>query len=108
AAGRRGRARARRRAVARHRERRDGDRLPQRHVPPAARADREGSPQRRRAHRARARGRPARHGGGEGVVEPWWISLIKAAIIVNLVMVTFAYLTWLERKGLGRLQNRYG
>jgi NADH-quinone oxidoreductase subunit H len=41
-------------------------------------------------------------------VEPWWISLIKAAIIVNLVMVTFAYLTWLERKGLGRLQNRYG
>ncbi|MBV8065673.1 MAG: NADH-quinone oxidoreductase subunit NuoH [Actinobacteria bacterium] len=23
-------------------------------------------------------------------------------------MVTFAYLTWLERKGLGRLQNRYG
>ena len=41
-------------------------------------------------------------------MEPWWISLIKAAIIVNLVMVTFAYLTWLERKGLGRLQNRYG
>src|SRR5437868_12610724 len=23
-------------------------------------------------------------------------------------MVAFAYLTWLERKGLGRLQNRYG
>ena len=41
-------------------------------------------------------------------MEPWWISLIKAAIIVNLVMVAFAYLTWLERKGLGRLQNRYG
>jgi len=41
-------------------------------------------------------------------MEPWWISLIKAAIIVNLVMVMFAYLTWLERKGLGRLQNRYG
>jgi NADH-quinone oxidoreductase subunit H len=41
-------------------------------------------------------------------VEPWWISLIKAAVIVNLVMVAFAYLTWLERKGLGRLQNRYG
>jgi NADH-quinone oxidoreductase subunit H len=40
--------------------------------------------------------------------DPWWISLIKAFIIVNLVMVTFAYLTWLERKGLGRLQNRYG
>jgi NADH-quinone oxidoreductase subunit H len=40
--------------------------------------------------------------------DPWWISLIKAVVIVNLVMVTFAYLTWLERKGLGRLQNRYG
>jgi NADH-quinone oxidoreductase subunit H len=40
--------------------------------------------------------------------DPWWISLIKAVVIVNLVMVAFAYLTWLERKGLGRLQNRYG
>jgi NADH:ubiquinone oxidoreductase subunit H len=32
------------------------------------------------------------------VTEPWWISLIKAAVIVNLVMVAFAYTTWLERK----------
>ena len=40
--------------------------------------------------------------------EPWWISLIKAGIIVNLIMVAFAYTTWLERKLLGRLQNRYG
>jgi len=40
--------------------------------------------------------------------EPWWISLIKAAVIVNLVMAAFAYTTWLERKLLGRLQNRYG
>jgi NADH-quinone oxidoreductase subunit H len=42
------------------------------------------------------------------VTEPWWISLIKAFVIVNLVMLTFAYLTWLERKGLGRMQLRYG
>ena len=42
------------------------------------------------------------------MTEPWWISLIKAAIIVNLVMVAFAYTTWLERKLLGRMQNRYG
>jgi NADH-quinone oxidoreductase subunit H len=42
------------------------------------------------------------------VREPWWISLIKAAIIVNLVMAAFAYTTWLERKLLGRMQNRYG
>jgi NADH-quinone oxidoreductase subunit H len=40
--------------------------------------------------------------------EPWWISIIKAVVIVNLVMVTFAYLTWLERKTLGRMQMRYG
>jgi NADH-quinone oxidoreductase subunit H len=42
------------------------------------------------------------------VSEPWWISFIKAAVIVNLVMVAFAYTTWLERKLLGRMQNRYG
>jgi NADH-quinone oxidoreductase subunit H len=42
------------------------------------------------------------------VKEPWWIALIEAAIIVNLVLVTFAYLTLLERKLLGRMQLRYG
>jgi NADH-quinone oxidoreductase subunit H len=41
-------------------------------------------------------------------MEPWWISLLKAAIVVNLVMVAFAYTTWLERKLLGRMQLRYG
>lgn len=40
--------------------------------------------------------------------EPWWISLIKALLIINLVMVAFAYSTWLERKLLGRMQERYG
>jgi NADH-quinone oxidoreductase subunit H len=40
--------------------------------------------------------------------EPWWIAIIEAGVIVNVVMVMFAYLTWLERKLLGRLQNRYG
>ncbi|HLY95139.1 MAG TPA: NADH-quinone oxidoreductase subunit NuoH [Gaiellaceae bacterium] len=40
--------------------------------------------------------------------EPWWIAIVEAVVIVNLVMVTFAYLTWLERKGLGRIQLRYG
>jgi NADH-quinone oxidoreductase subunit H len=42
------------------------------------------------------------------MTEPWWISIIKAFVIVNLVMVTFAYLTWTERKVLGRMQLRYG
>src|SRR3954468_21482342 len=40
--------------------------------------------------------------------EPWWISLIKAGIVVNFVMVAFAFTTWLERKLLGRMQLRYG
>jgi NADH-quinone oxidoreductase subunit H len=40
--------------------------------------------------------------------EPWWISLIKAFVIVNLVMAAFAYTTLLERKLLGRMQLRYG
>jgi NADH-quinone oxidoreductase subunit H len=40
--------------------------------------------------------------------EPWWIDLIKALIVVNLVMVAFAYMTWLERKLIGRMQQRYG
>jgi NADH-quinone oxidoreductase subunit H len=40
--------------------------------------------------------------------EPWWISLIKAFLIINLVMLTFAYMTWVERKVLARMQLRYG
>ncbi len=40
--------------------------------------------------------------------EPWWITLPKAFLVINVVMVFFAFTTWLERKFLGRLQNRYG
>jgi NADH-quinone oxidoreductase subunit H len=40
--------------------------------------------------------------------ERWWISLIKAAIIINVVLVMFAYLTLAERKIMGRMQLRYG
>jgi NADH-quinone oxidoreductase subunit H len=39
---------------------------------------------------------------------PWWISLIEAFVVINLVLLAFAYTTWLERKILGRLQQRYG
>jgi NADH-quinone oxidoreductase subunit H len=42
------------------------------------------------------------------MTEPWGISLLKAFVIVNIVMVLFAYLTWLERKVMGRMQLRYG
>ena len=33
---------------------------------------------------------------------------IKAVVIINLVLLAFAYLTWIERKVLGRMQLRYG
>jgi NADH-quinone oxidoreductase subunit H len=38
----------------------------------------------------------------------WWVSLIEAFVVINLVMVTFAYLTLAERKVMGRMQLRYG
>jgi NADH-quinone oxidoreductase subunit H len=42
------------------------------------------------------------------VNEPWWIDLIKAVILINLLLGMFAYMTWVERKLLGRMQLRYG
>jgi NADH-quinone oxidoreductase subunit H len=38
----------------------------------------------------------------------WWVSLIEAFVLINLVMATFAYLTLAERKVMGRMQLRYG
>jgi len=38
----------------------------------------------------------------------WWVSLIQAFVIINLVLVTFAYLTLAERKVMARMQLRYG
>src|SRR5207253_1570403 len=64
---------------------------------------------RARAHRRRARRRArAARRGAQAMTEPWWISLIKAFVVINLVMVAFAYTTLLERKLLGRMQLRYG
>ena len=34
------------------------------------------------------------------MTEPWWISAVKAFVIINLVLVSFAYLTLIERKVL--------
>jgi len=42
------------------------------------------------------------------VTEPWWISLMKAFLVANFVMVAFALMTWVERKLIGRMQRRYG
>ena len=44
----------------------------------------------------------------EALNEPWWIDVIKALVVVNLVLLGFAWATWLERKALGRMQLRYG
>jgi NADH-quinone oxidoreductase subunit H len=41
-------------------------------------------------------------------MEPWWISFFKAAVLINVVLLMFAYLTWVERKVIGRMQRRYG
>ena len=38
----------------------------------------------------------------------WYVSLVQALVVINLVMVTFAYLTLAERKVMGRMQLRYG
>jgi NADH-quinone oxidoreductase subunit H len=40
--------------------------------------------------------------------EPWWISLMKAFLIINLLMLIFSYMTLTERKVMGRMQLRYG
>ena len=42
------------------------------------------------------------------MTSPWWISLIEAFLIINLLLLTFAYMTLVERKVLGRMQLRYG
>jgi NADH-quinone oxidoreductase subunit H len=42
------------------------------------------------------------------VNEVWWVSAIKALVIVNVPLLAFAYTTLLERKLLGRMQLRYG
>ncbi len=41
-------------------------------------------------------------------MDPWWIDIIKGFLIINLVLVGFAYTTWAERKLLSRMQGRYG
>ncbi len=42
------------------------------------------------------------------MTEPWWVSVIKSVIIINLVLAVFAYMTLAERKVMGRMQQRYG
>src|SRR5205823_3825956 len=103
-----GRALARRRRPARNRAGRDRDGLAQRHLAPTPRPHHEEPARGHRPHRRRARGRAGRNRGGRQVTDPWWISLIKAFLIINLLLLLFAYMTWVERKVLARMQLRYG
>jgi NADH-quinone oxidoreductase subunit H len=40
--------------------------------------------------------------------EPWWITIPKALILINLLLLVFSYATLIERKLIGRMQLRYG
>ncbi len=40
--------------------------------------------------------------------QPWWIDLLKAAVVINVFLGVVAYATLIERKLLGRMQLRYG
>ena len=42
------------------------------------------------------------------MTEPWWITLMKSFVVINIVLAIFAYTTLLERKLMGRMQLRYG
>ena len=115
AAAARARALGRRRAAAQDRDRRPRHRRLQRQrdhalgprQPPPARGHRTGRARARERTRGHRRGREG-GGGGQRVNEPWWIALIEALIIVNILLGLFAYLTLIERKLMGRMQLRYG
>jgi NADH-quinone oxidoreductase subunit H len=40
--------------------------------------------------------------------DPWWISLIKALVIVGVLVVTTLLMIWAERRVIGRMQARPG
>ena len=40
--------------------------------------------------------------------ELWWVGAIKAFVVLMALLLTFAFMTLIERKLLGRLQLRYG
>src|SRR5699024_4264586 len=40
--------------------------------------------------------------------QPIWITLLVSFIILNVLLISMAYLTWFERKVLGRFQDRLG
>ena len=83
-------------------------RLLERHVRRVARAGRTRPRGRHRAHRAEHAADSRRVEVQRVTREAWWITLPKAFLVINVVMVFFAFTTWLERKLLGRMQLRFG
>src|SRR4030095_13310301 len=61
-----------------------------------------------RPHRQGTRRGPRAARGDRTGNEHWWIDAIKAFVIINLLLLTFAYMTLIERKVIGRMQLRYG
>ena len=40
--------------------------------------------------------------------EVWWIGAIEALVVINVLLLAFAFMTLIERKVLGRFQRRFG
>ena len=40
--------------------------------------------------------------------QPWWIDVPKVIVVINVLLLAVAYVTWFERKLIGRMQLRYG
>jgi NADH-quinone oxidoreductase subunit H len=40
--------------------------------------------------------------------EVWWIGAIEALVVINILLLAFAFMTLIERKVLGRFQRRFG
>jgi len=41
-------------------------------------------------------------------MDPVWVTFLKALVMSVLLLLGFAYLTWFQRRVLGRIQHRYG
>src|SRR5918998_6013523 len=40
--------------------------------------------------------------------QPLWLTFIVAFILMNVLLVGMAYMTWFERKVMARMQDRFG
>lgn len=42
------------------------------------------------------------------VDQPFWITVISAFIVLNVMLIGMAYMTWFERRMLAQMQDRVG